>query len=77
MPLIRWSIQEVRRIAIRLAQRRINPAHIITWPTWRRAHQAAAWHAHITRKTTVMLGCYSAAIVTAFRLKLHLEACAD
>jgi phosphohistidine phosphatase SixA len=50
MPLIRWSIQEVRRIAIRLAQRRIKPAHIIAWSTWRRAHQAAAQHAHITRK---------------------------
>ena len=27
--LIRWSIQEVRRIANRLAQRRIQPAYII------------------------------------------------
>jgi hypothetical protein len=27
--LIRWSVQEIRRIAIRLAQRRINPAHVI------------------------------------------------
>jgi len=27
--LIRWSIQEIRRIAIKLAQRRIQPAHII------------------------------------------------
>src|SRR5664279_4637763 len=27
--LIRWSIQEVRRIAIRLARKRIQPAHII------------------------------------------------
>jgi hypothetical protein len=26
--LIRWSIQEVRRIAIRLARKRIQPAHI-------------------------------------------------
>ena len=40
--LIRWSIQEVRRIAIRLARKRIQPAHIIAWSFWRRAHQAAA-----------------------------------
>ena len=49
-PLIRWSIQEVRRIAIRLAQRRIQPSHIIAWSCWRRAHQAAAQHAHIQSK---------------------------
>ena len=46
-PLIRWSVQEIRRIAIRLAQRRIQPAHIIAWSLWRRAHQAAARKAHI------------------------------
>src|SRR5882757_3758341 len=34
-PLIRWSVQEIRRIAIRLAQRRINPAHVIAWSVWR------------------------------------------
>ena len=39
--MIRWSIQEVRRIAIRLARKRIQPAHIIAWSLWRRAHQAA------------------------------------
>ena len=44
--LIRWSIQEIRRIAIRLAQRRIEPAHIIAWSLWRRAHQAKAQEAH-------------------------------
>ncbi|MCO4055937.1 MAG: hypothetical protein HEQ16_18205 [Bosea sp.] len=43
---IRWSIQEIRRIAIRLAQRRIKPAHIIAWSLWRRAHQASAQKAH-------------------------------
>jgi SRSO17 transposase len=48
--LIRWSIQEVRRIAIRLAQRRIQPAYIIAWSCWRRAHQAAARKAHIKRR---------------------------
>src|ERR1700690_1897553 len=48
-PLIRWSVQEIRRIAIRLAQRRINPAHVIAWSAWRRAHQAIARKAHIKR----------------------------
>jgi hypothetical protein len=36
--LIRWSIQEIRRIAIKLAQQRIQPAHVIAWSLWRRAH---------------------------------------
>ena len=48
--LIRWSIQEVRRIAIRLARKRIQPAHIIAWSLWRRAHQAAAQRAHLKAK---------------------------
>ena len=48
--LIRWSIQEVRRIAIRLARKRIEPAHIIAWSCWRRAHQAAAQRAHFKAK---------------------------
>jgi hypothetical protein len=49
-PLIRWSIQEIRRIAIRLAQKRIQPAHVIAWSFWRRAHQAAAQRAHLKAK---------------------------
>jgi hypothetical protein len=49
--LIRWSIQEIRRIAQRLAQRRINPACIIAWSLWRRAYQAAAQIAHIKTKS--------------------------
>ena len=44
--LIRWSVQEIRRIATRLARRRIQPAHVIAWSLWRRAHQAAARAAH-------------------------------
>jgi hypothetical protein len=48
--LIRWSIQEVRRIAIRLARKRIRPAHIIAWSLWRRAHQAAAQRAHFKKR---------------------------
>jgi hypothetical protein len=55
-PLIRWSVQEVRRIATRLAQRRIRPAHVIAWVLWRRAHQAAAQHAaRQIKNATVML----------------------
>ena len=49
-PLIRWSVQEIRRIAIRLAQQRIQPALVIAWSNWRRAHQAEAQRAHIQRK---------------------------
>jgi hypothetical protein len=48
--LIRWSIQEIRRIAMKLAQRRIQPAHVIAWSLWRRAHQAEARLAHLKRK---------------------------
>ncbi|MDD1522986.1 MULTISPECIES: hypothetical protein, partial [unclassified Bradyrhizobium] len=46
---IRWSIQEIRRIALKLAQRRIPHAHILAWSSWRRAHQANARKA-ISRK---------------------------
>ena len=54
--LIRWSIQEIRRIAIKLAQRRIQPAHVIAWSLWRRAHQAEARRAHLkSQNATVML----------------------
>jgi hypothetical protein len=48
--LIRWSIQEIRRIAGRLSQRRIEPAQIIAWSFWRRAHQAKARQAHLKLK---------------------------
>jgi phosphohistidine phosphatase SixA len=49
--LIRWSIQEVRRVACRLARRRIEPAYIIAWSLWRRAHQAAAQTAHLKQES--------------------------
>jgi hypothetical protein len=49
--LIRWSIQEIRRIAQRLKQHRIEPACVIAWSLWRRAHQAAARRAHLKRKS--------------------------
>jgi hypothetical protein len=48
--LIRWSVQEIRRVAVRLAQRRIQPAQVIAWSCWRRAHQAAAQRSHLKRK---------------------------
>src|SRR5215212_1858260 len=49
--LIRWSVQEIRRVAMRLAQRRIRPAHLIAWSVWRRAHQAVAQRSHLKRKS--------------------------
>lgn len=48
--LVRWSVQEVRRVANRLARRRIRRAHVIAWSLWRRAHQAAQ-RSHLKRKT--------------------------
>ncbi|WP_109613205.1 hypothetical protein [Pseudaminobacter salicylatoxidans] len=48
--LIRWSIQEIRRIATRLARTRIEPSYIIAWSVWRRAHQAIARQAHLKSK---------------------------
>jgi hypothetical protein len=48
--MIRWSIQEIRRIATRLSRRRIHPAHVIAWALWRRAHQAHARQAHLKSK---------------------------
>ena len=48
--LIRWPILEIRFIAIRLAQRRIHPTHVIVWSLWRRARQATARMAHVKQK---------------------------
>ena len=47
--LIRWSVQEIRRLAGRLAQRRIEPAFVIAWSVWRRCHHAMAQQAHLKR----------------------------
>ncbi|MFB0493678.1 hypothetical protein ABIE45_006334 [Methylobacterium sp. OAE515] len=44
------AIQEIRRVAMRLAQRRIEPAFVLAWSAWRRAHQAAARQAHLRRR---------------------------
>jgi transposase len=49
--LIPWSIQEIRRIAQRLARKRIQPADVIAWSLWRRAHQAAAQKSHLKQKS--------------------------
>ncbi len=49
--MIRWSVQEIRRIVVRLAQRRIEPHDVIAWSCWRRAHKAAAQHAHVQSRT--------------------------
>jgi len=43
-------MQEIRRIATRLARQQIHPAHVIAWSLWRRAHQAAAQQAHFKSK---------------------------
>jgi hypothetical protein len=53
--LIRWSIQEIRRIAVKLAQRRIPHADILAWSSWRRAHQANARKAHLRQKWQLQL----------------------
>jgi hypothetical protein len=53
--LIRWSVQEIRRIANRLARQQIHPADVIAWSLWRRANQAEARRAHI--KSTMQLKC--------------------
>jgi hypothetical protein len=44
------TVTAVRRIAQRLAQKRIQPADIIAWSLWRRAHQAAAQKSHLKQK---------------------------
>ena len=49
--LIRWSIQEIRRIATRLARARIEPSYITAWSLWRRAHQAAARRAYLKSRS--------------------------
>jgi hypothetical protein len=43
-------MQEVRRIANKLAVRQIQPAYIIAWSCWRRVHQATARRAHLKKK---------------------------
>src|SRR6185312_12893407 len=55
-PLIRWSIQEIRRIAIRLARKRIRPAHIIAWVLLAESSPSCRSTRSLQiKKTTVML----------------------
>ena len=54
-PMVRWSVQEIRRLASRLAQRRIKPAFVIAWSAWRRCHQAMARGSPQICPATVML----------------------
>ncbi len=42
-------MQEIRRVAVRLAQQRIEPTFILAWSAWRRAHQAVAQQSHFKR----------------------------
>ncbi len=49
--LIHWSVQEISRIVVRLAQRRIAPRHVIARSCWRRAHQTPVRRVHIRSKT--------------------------
>ena len=53
--LIPWSIQEIRRIAQRLARKRIQPADVIAWSLWRRAHQAAGAACHGSPNVAIRL----------------------
>lgn len=48
--LIRWLVQEICRIATRLARQRIQPTHIIAWSLWRRTRQAAAQRSHLKQR---------------------------
>jgi SRSO17 transposase len=50
LQMVRWSAQEIRRVAARLAQRQIEPAFVIAWSAWRRCHQAMAQQAHRKRR---------------------------
>jgi len=49
--LIRWPVQEIRRVATRLAQPRIPPAAVIAGSLRHRAHQAAAQKPPINPKS--------------------------
>ncbi len=37
---VQIAVQEIRCIALRLGQGRIQPAHVIAWSLWARAHQS-------------------------------------
>ena len=41
--LIRWSIQELCRLAVKVTQAQIPIPHILRWSVFRRRHQATAY----------------------------------
>lgn len=48
--LIRWSIQEIRRLIVRLTQQQISLDHILHWSRFRRTHQAVAYASHLKKQ---------------------------
>ncbi|PHY93042.1 hypothetical protein CSR02_13580 [Acetobacter pomorum] len=48
--VVRWSIQEIRRLVVKLTQRRLPVSHILRWSVFRRTHQASAIRAHSRHK---------------------------
>jgi tetratricopeptide (TPR) repeat protein len=42
--------KEIRRVAMRLARKRIRPEFVIAWSLWRRAHKAEARGAHLKKQ---------------------------
>jgi len=65
-PLIRWSVQEIRRVATRLAQYQIQPAAVIAWSLWCRAHQAAAQQSSLKRNCSARAEVAKYIITTRF-----------
>ena len=44
------AMQEIRRLVVKLAQRRLSVLHILSWSVFRRTHQASANRAHSQHK---------------------------
>ena len=66
-------MQEIRRVAVRLAQRRIEPALILAWSAWRRAHQAVAQQAHFKRRRPQLVWGYSVSSRIMMAVSFHLS----
>jgi len=49
--LLRWSVQEIRRLALKLAQSQLPVERILRWSIFRRSHQATARQAYLKSKT--------------------------
>lgn len=63
--LIRWSIREIRRLAMKLSQRHIPHAHILAWSSWRRLIMPMRAKPTSKKLATVMLVRISALIPSA------------